>query len=67
MSKGVVVTIEPEHINAATAAAVLDVCERSFYELVKAGKIRAVKIPDMRRTTYSLAEVRALARSWRGE
>lgn len=60
-----VVYVEPENVNAGTGAAVLDVCERTFHELVKRGEITKIKIPGMRRTTYSLKEIRALASRWR--
>jgi len=59
------VYVEPEFVNARTGAAVLDVCERTFHKLVAAGDITKVEIPGMRRTTYSLNEIRALANRWR--
>lgn len=67
MSKNVVVYIEPENVNAAIGAAVLDVCERTFHELVRRGEIRKIPIPGMRRTTYSLREIRELAARWRAD
>lgn len=60
-----VIHIEPEHVNAATGAAVLDVCERTFHKLVADGFITKINIPGMRRTTYSLKQIRALAARWR--
>ena len=65
--KTVVVYVEPENVNQAIAAQVLDVSETTFKQLVRQGDITAIKIPGMRRTTYSLAEIRALANRWRTE
>jgi hypothetical protein len=67
MSKNVIVYIEPENVSAATGAAVLDVCERTFHELVRRGDITKIQIPGMRRTTFSLRQIRELAARWRGE
>ena len=63
--KDVTVTVEPEFVNARTGAAVLDVCERTFHKLVMQGYITKIDIPDMRRATYSLREIRARAQLWR--
>jgi len=63
--KNVVIHVEPEFVNVATGAAVLDVCERSFHRLVSEGHITKVNIPGMRRTTFSLRQIRELAARWR--
>ena len=63
--KNAVIHVEPEFVNAATGAAVLDVCERTFHKLVAGGCITKINIPGMRRTTYSLKQIRELAAQWR--
>jgi len=60
-----IVQVEPEHVNAKVGAAILDVCERSFHKLVADGYITKINIPGMRRTTYSLKQIRGLAALWR--
>lgn len=43
----------------------LAISPRTFHELVRRGDITPVKIPGLRRTVFSVAEIRDLAARWR--
>jgi hypothetical protein len=61
------VSIEPEFVSDKAGASLLAISPRTFHELVRRGDLTAVKVPGLRRTVFSVAEIRALAARWRAK
>ena len=65
MATGVAVVLEPEFVDERTGAAVMGISPRAFAQKAAVGEFTRVRVPGLRRTVYTLSELRSVAKAWR--